>query len=90
MKLRFFKDPETGEPHIGKHAVTEEEVRQVMARPGQDRRASGDSRKRLGQTYLTVIYVPDQVGPGVFIITAYDLRGKALKAYRRYRRKKDR
>jgi len=23
MELRFFKDPETGEPHISNHGVTE-------------------------------------------------------------------
>jgi len=30
MKIRFFKDPETGLPHIYDHGVTEEEVREVL------------------------------------------------------------
>src|SRR5689334_13454746 len=94
MNLRFFRDPDTGEPHVSEHGVTEDEVRQVMAGSGQDRRASRKSRKKLGQTaagrYLVVVYVPDEEGDGVFVVTAYELRGKALKAYRRYRRKRNR
>ena len=36
MELRFWKDPETGLPHICDHGVTEEEVRQVLSRPGEE------------------------------------------------------
>ena len=36
---------------------------------------------KLGQTgagrYLQVVYVPDKDGEGVFVITAYELKGKA-------------
>ena len=46
----------------------------------------------VGQTaegrYLKVIYVRDDRGDGVFVITAYDLDGKPLKAYRRRQRRK--
>jgi hypothetical protein len=35
-----------------------------------------------------VIYVPDPEPNSVFVITAYDLAGKALAAYRKRRRKK--
>jgi hypothetical protein len=91
MQLRFYEDPDTGEPHIYSHGVTEEEVLQILSRPGEDRRASDDSRIALGQTasgrYLRVIYVPDPVGDGIFVVTAYDLRGNQLKAYRRRRRR---
>jgi len=38
--------------------------------------------------YLKVIYVPDPMPDSVFVITAYDLDGKPLAAYRRRRRKK--
>ena len=45
----------------------------------------------LGQTdagrYLKVIYVPDPEPSSVFVITAYDLGPKALKALRRRRKK---
>jgi hypothetical protein len=45
----------------------------------------------LGQTaagrYLHVIYVSDEEGDGVFIVTAYDLSGKPLQAFKRRRRR---
>jgi hypothetical protein len=31
MDLRFFEDPDTEQPHIYNHHVTEEEVRQVLS-----------------------------------------------------------
>jgi hypothetical protein len=37
---------------------------------------------------LKVIYARDVEGPGVFVITAYVLAGKPLKAYRRRQRRK--
>jgi len=38
-------------------------------------------------TYLRVIYVPDPVPDSVFVITAYRLGAKALRALRRRRRR---
>jgi hypothetical protein len=37
---------------------------------------------------LKVVYVPDPIPQSVFVITAYDLVGKPLAAYRRRRRRK--
>ncbi|MCI0376623.1 MAG: DUF4258 domain-containing protein [Gemmataceae bacterium] len=92
MELRFYIDPETDLPHIADHGVTQEEVRQVLSRPEEDRAGTEGSRVALGQTaagrYLKVIYSRDQEGDGVFVITAYDLIGKPLKAYRRRHRRK--
>jgi hypothetical protein len=31
MDLRFYLDPQTGEPHIYEHGVSEEEVEEVLA-----------------------------------------------------------
>jgi len=94
MDIRFHIDPETGQPHIFQHGVTEEEVREVLRSPGEDRPGEEDSRVAIGQTgagrYLKVIYARDAVGDSVFVITAYDLTGKPLKAYRRRRRRKRR
>jgi hypothetical protein len=94
MEIRFYYDPETGQPHIYAHGVTEEEVRQVLRTSGEDLPAAGDSRMRLGRTaagrYLQVIYVPDEDAQSVFVITAYELRGKAKSAYRRRQRRKPR
>ena len=35
MEIRFYLDPETGQPHIYNHGITEDEVRQVFAAPGK-------------------------------------------------------
>jgi len=47
---------------------------------------------KLGQTwvgrYLQVIYVPDEDPGSLFVITAYELQGKAKAAYRRRQRRK--
>jgi hypothetical protein len=91
MKLRFWNDPETGLPHIHVHGVTEEEVRQVLSRSGLDYPEKRHARVRLGQTetarHLKVVYVPDEGGKSAFVVTAYELRGKGLKAYRRATRR---
>lgn len=64
------------------------------ARIDPDRPGSEGSRVALGQTrsgrYLKVIYAPDEDRAGVFVITAYDLVGKPLQAYRRRMRRKQR
>jgi hypothetical protein len=93
MIVRFHLDPETGLPHIYEHGVTEDEVHDILhSRRAEDVPASGDSRMRLGQTktgrYLQVTYVPDEEGDGVFVITAYELKTKAKRAYRRRQRRK--
>mgnify|MGYP006285724083 CR=1 FL=1 len=92
MKIRFYIDPETELPHIENHVLSEAEVEDVLSRPGEDRPGRDESRIALGQTrqgrYLRVIYVPDPEPESVFVITAYDLTGKPLKAYRRRCRRK--
>jgi hypothetical protein len=92
MEIRFYIDPETGQPHIYEHGVTEEEVREVFRWRGEDMRGARNSRIKLGQTaagrYLQVIYVPDKKPGCVFVITAYELKGKAKLAYRRRQRRR--
>ena len=92
--LRFHTDPDTGLPHIFEHGVTEEEARQVLAMPGEEFTGRNGSRIALGQTesgrFLQVVFVPDEDQSGAFVVTAYDLMGRALKAYRRRRKKKRR
>lgn len=92
MNIRFYIDPETNLPHIYNHKVTEDEVEEILFRPGEDRPGQEGSRIAIGQTqagrYLRVIYVPDSNADSIFVITAYDLRGKALLAYRRRRRRR--
>ena len=92
MNIRFYRDPVTGEPHIYNHGVTEEEVEEVIRRPGEDRLGREGSRVAIGQTRsgrsLRVIYVLDPEPESIFVITAYELRGKPLTAYRRRQRRK--
>lgn len=91
MQLRFYLDARTGLPHIYDHDVSEAEVEQVLANPGEDRLGAEGSRVAIGQTeagrYLRVVYVPDAEPDGVFVITAFTLAGKALMAYKRRRKK---
>ena len=90
MRLRFYIDTETGEPHLYRHGVTEDEVEEVLRRPGDRLPGRNGSRIALGTTeagrILQVVYVVDRDRLGAFVVTSYDLRGKALSAYRRRRR----
>lgn len=92
MRIRFYIDPETGMPHIHSHEVREYEAQDVLSNPGEDRPGKEGSRIAIGQTaggrYLRVIYVPDVDRESVFVITAYELKGKPLTAYRRRRRRR--
>ena len=90
MKLRFYMDRDSGLPHVYNHGVREDEVEEVLRRRGEDRAGEDGSRVATGRTeagrYLRVVYVPEP--DSVFVITAYELRGKPLLAYRRRRRKR--
>jgi hypothetical protein len=92
MKIRFYVDPETGAPHVHNHEVDEDEVADVLSTPGEDRVGRDGSRVAIGRTrsgrHLKVIYVPDPRPASVFVITAYEVAGKALLAYRRRRKRK--
>jgi hypothetical protein len=50
MEVRYYIDPETGEPHIYEHNITEDEVETILRHPGEDRPGSDGSRQALGQT----------------------------------------
>src|SRR5260370_41647767 len=73
MEVRYFRDPDTDLPHIFGHGVSEAGAEWILAHPGEDEACSGDSRQALGQTeagrYLRIIYVPDEIGDGVFVVT---------------------
>jgi hypothetical protein len=61
---------------------------------GDEFQGKRNARIRFGQTlagrYLKVIFVPDLERDSIFVITAYDIRGKALKAFRRRKRRRSR
>jgi len=68
--------------------------KEVLTHPGEDRPGRDGSRVAIGQTasgrYLKVVYIRDPKPDSVFVITAYELRGKPLLAYRRRQRRKRR
>jgi hypothetical protein len=92
MKIRYNRDLDTGLPHIYGHGVFEHEVEEVLRNPIERRRGEGDSQVLMGRTdqgrFLRVIISIDRDRRGVFIITAYDLRAKPLKALRRRMKKR--
>jgi hypothetical protein len=92
MDVRYYLDPDTGLPHIYGHGVTEQEVEEVLRGRGEDLRATGTARRKLGQTsagrYLQVFYVPDEDPNSVFVVTAYEPQGKARRAFHRRQRRK--
>ena len=92
MRVRYNIDPETGLPHMYQHGVSEPEVEEVLAHPIERRRGDGDSQILAGKTwrgrFLRVIAAFDPDREGCFVITAYDLRGKPLKALRRRMRRR--
>jgi hypothetical protein len=94
MEFRYYIDPDSGDPHIYVHGVSEIEVEQVMRGAGEDLPAKKGARMKLGQTaagrYLQVVYAPDEGGDSAFVITAFELRGKAKTAFRRRQRRKPR
>ena len=92
MEIRFHIDSETGAPHVLKHGVSESEVDEVFRQPLEDRPGREGARIAIGRTaggrYLRVIYVPDPSPRSIFVITAYYLGPKALRAFRRRRRRR--
>ena len=92
MKIRYYPDLETGEPHIYAHAVNEYEVEEVLEMPGEDLPVRNDSRSIIGKTsagrYLRVIVVREPERGSIFVVTAYELSPRQLAAYRRRRRKR--
>ncbi len=94
LQIRFHTDAETGLAHIRDHGVREYEVEEVLRHPGEDRPGAEGAWVAIGQTeagrHLRVVYVPEPERDGAFVITAYELRGKPLLAYRGRRRRRER
>jgi len=92
MNVRYNVDADTGLPHMYQHGVSEQEVEEILAHPIERRRGDGDSVVLAGKTwrgrFLRVIVAFDSDREGCFVMTAYDLRGKSLKALRRRMRKR--
>lgn len=92
MVIRFYFEPGSDVPHISKHGVTEDEVEEVLQNPIEERYGDEGSKIVTGKTdggrILRVIFSPDEDQKGIFVITAYDLKGKPLHAFKKRRKKK--
>jgi hypothetical protein len=86
MNLRFHRDA-SGEPHIWAHNVTEREVFDVLLDPLEAITGRFPSIIAIGLTragrYLKVIYSPDDTGDGIFVITAFELPPKQVRALKK-------
>jgi len=74
--------------------VSEREVLEAVGRPLEQIRGRDESTILIGRTaagrVLKVIFVDDRDGQGIFIITAFDLPAKQLRALRRRLRRRQR
>jgi uncharacterized protein DUF4258 len=92
VNVRFNLNPD-GEPHIYDHGISEEEVDEALARPLIQTAGREDSRILIGRTaagrVLKIIFADAHDGDGIFVITAFDLPPKQLRALeRRLKRKR--
>ena len=93
VRLQFYVDPETSEPHIYRHEVDEVEVAEVLAAYGLRWHEGEGKWIVVGKTgdgrFLQVIYlVEDGSRETTFVITAYPPKKELIAAYRRRMRKK--
>jgi hypothetical protein len=86
MNVRFHTNPD-GEPHIHDHGVAEDEVLEALAWPLEQISGRDESTILIGRTaagrVLKVIFADARDGQSIFIITAFDLPAKQLRALRR-------
>jgi hypothetical protein len=91
MDVRFYLEPETDEPHIYNHGIAEEEAVEALRSSGEDRPGRNGRRVFIRRTLagkrLRDVYVPVFELDNVLVITAHELAGKPLVAYRRRRRR---
>lgn len=92
MRIEFYLNPDTGEPEIYVHSVTETEVEDALLDMVEDRPSRDGTRSAFGRTsggrWLRVIYVVKDVPPSIFVITAYPPNPKATRSLRRRLKKK--
>src|SRR6266540_2626091 len=50
VAVRFYVDPDTGEPHLHRHGVTEAEALEVLGTPAEDRPGAEGARIAIGPT----------------------------------------
>ena len=93
MNVRFNLNAD-GEPHIYDHGISESEVHEALARPLIQTAGADESTILIGRTaagrVLKIIFAEARDGDGIFVITAFDLPPKQLRALRRRLKRKRR
>ena len=82
VKINFYNDPDTGEPHIFKHNVTEKEIFDFFSTSSYFEFKRRDiSFEAFGNLkngrFLQVAYRKENDG-SIFVITAYDIEDKEM------------
>lgn len=54
LEVRFYVDPAAGSPHIHHHEIDEDELIEILEKPGEDRPGREGSRIALGQIRVTI------------------------------------
>jgi hypothetical protein len=82
VRVRFYRDSRTGEPHLLAHGVSEWEAESILTHATEDRPGQDGARIAVGQTeegrYIRVVYVPDPEPDSVFVVTALRAEREAV------------
>jgi hypothetical protein len=86
VNVSFHLKPD-GEPHIQDHGVAEYEVLEALEHPLEQIAGRGESTILIGRTIagrvLKIIFTHAREHEGIFVITAFDLPARQLRALRR-------
>ncbi|HEX4793213.1 MAG TPA: hypothetical protein VH370_05445 [Humisphaera sp.] len=92
MRIRFHRNAD-GEPHIHDHHVEVSEVLDVLDNPLERASGGADTTIVIGRTrggrVLKVIHAPSRDGDGIFVVTAFDLPAKQVRALNRRLRRRN-
>jgi hypothetical protein len=93
VNIRFNRNPD-GEPHIHDHHVTVYEVLEALHDSLERSSGTADTTVVIGRTragrVLKVIHAPSRDGNGIFVVTAYDLPARQMRALNRRLRRRQR
>jgi hypothetical protein len=88
VDIRYYIDPETQRPHMYRTAWRSRKSKTCFDGPWRTGRGEKDRVSLWVGAKRGVIYAPDPIPDSVFVITAYRLGPKALRALPRRRRRK--
>ena len=90
-QIEFYVEPD-GTVHIHRHAVSEDDVAEVLDNKPETRKEADGSQIALGMTldgrFLRVVYLPNQESGTIFVITAFEPGRTTKRGWRRRQRRK--